>query len=185
MTENIPMESATVVTLDAAPAEGRYSHLPLLKAAAACSDGAILELGSGEGSTRVLHEICANTGRKLMTVESDWKWSRKLSELRSDFHRFAFVRDWAEAPLLPPMGTRWGVVLVDLAPAPARRAAVARFQGAADIVIAHDTEPAHERLYGYSADLWERFAYVLHDERTGCRTTALSDTVDVRHWSFK
>jgi TusA-related sulfurtransferase len=185
MPENIPIECPEPVVLEAPPANRHFTHLPLLKAAAALTEGAILELGSGEGSTRALHEICANTGRKLLTVESDWKWYRKLCELRSDFHRFAFVRDWSEAPLLPPVGGRWGVVLVDLAPAPARRGAVARYQGAADIIIAHDTEPKHERLYGYSADLWDRFAYTLHDDRTDCHATALSDTLDVRQWSLK
>lgn len=185
MPENIPIEPASAVVLDPPPADRHFTHLPMLKAAAGLTEGTILELGSGEGSTRVLHEICANTGRKLLTVESDWGWYRKLSELRCEFHRFAFVRDWLEAPLLPPVGGRWGIVLVDQSPGPVRRAAVARYQGAADIIIAHDTEPEHHKLYGYSDDLWDRFAYVLHDERTECRTTALSDTVDVRQWSFK
>jgi hypothetical protein len=185
MPDSIPQPDAEPVVLDPPPADRHFTHLPLLKAAAACTNGAILELGSGEGSTRTLHEICANTGRWLFTVENDWNWYRKLSELRCDFHRFAFVRDWSEVPLLSTGGGRWGVVLVDLSPGPARRGVVARFQGAADIIIAHDTEPAHERLYSYSDDLWDRFAYVLHDERTECRATALSDTLDVRQWGFK
>jgi len=132
----------------------------------------------------MLNEICSSIERPLLTIENAWKWYKKLVELRSDFHRFAFVYNWDEAPLLPTVGERWGVVLVDLSPGPARRAAVGRFQGAADIVIAHDTEPKHNKLYGYSDDLWNRFRFTLHDERTNCRTTALSDRVDMSSWIF-
>jgi hypothetical protein len=173
MTENIPTQPSPPVVLDPPPANRHFTHLPLLKAAAACTGGPVLELGSGDGSTRALHEICASTGRKLLTVENDWGWYKKLSDLRCEFHRFAFVRSWDEAPLLPPVGARWGIVLVDQSPGPARRAAVARY-----------TEPEHERLYDYTPDLWDRFAYVLHDERTKCRSTALSDVVDVSQWSL-
>jgi hypothetical protein len=109
----------------------------------------------------------------------------------SDLHRFALVYGWGEVPIVPPFGDHWSVVFVDNAPPATRRTNVARFQGAADIVVVHDTDQeGRNSMYCFTADLWRRWRYVLHDDRARKgempkRTTALSDRIDVSRWELE
>jgi hypothetical protein len=188
MTIETPAPSPIVV--DPPPEISRESHLPLLKAALQATEGPVLELGSGDGSTPFLHEACAEQDRYLLTVESDWKWYKKWREMVGEMHRLALVSDWSELPLMPPVGKRWAVALVDNAPPKSRRLNVCRLQGFAEIVIVHDTE--HEgptSIYGFTPDIWLRWRHIVHDNRgrkgkVPKRTTALSDRIDITQWAI-
>ena len=178
------------MNIEKPPAVSRESHLPLLKAALSVTSGPVLELGSGDGSTPFLHEHCLRHDRYLFTAESHPVWYEKWREMAGDLHRLALVRDWLEVPLLPPVGDRWAVVLVDNHPPETRRANLTRFQGAADIIVAHDTEQeGRNSCYRFTSDLWIRWRYVLHDGRGRKgdklkRTSALSDRIDVSRWTL-
>lgn len=54
-----------------------YTHQPVLYEIAANTDGPIIEFGSGEGSTRILHEICKKMNRTLITLDDDKGWLRR------------------------------------------------------------------------------------------------------------
>lgn len=113
------------------------THQPYLLEAVKRTTGNVLELGSGDGSTPVLHELCAAADKLLVTVDSDAGWLAKYTHLASDRHLFehlAFPAStrWLDEP--------WGVVFVDHAPGNNRYAAIERACSVAEYVVCHDTE---------------------------------------------
>ncbi len=96
----------------------RYgSHLPVLIKLVSITSGPIVEFGSGENSTIFLHWACNSTGRKLLTLESDWEYHKHYRRLRCEYHTLEHVRRWhnkiAEG--------RWSVVLIDHHPREKRK----------------------------------------------------------------
>jgi len=89
------------------------SHFPILSAVVANSTGPVLELGCGDGSTPMLHEICRPTERMLLTVESDRAWMAKFTHLAQPWHEFRIIGHdtW------PTQGFEnqqpWGVAFID------------------------------------------------------------------------
>lgn len=134
---------------------GYGTHQPYLVEAVKRTTGPVLELGSGEGSTVVLHDLCAAQGRMLVTVESDGEWLSKFSHLEAPLHKMVFLRDPATIPCLdnPRLvddNDRWGVVFVDHAPGVTRKNAIMRARESAILVVVHDTE---EASYGFEPAL--------------------------------
>ena len=62
------------------------SHRPILEHYARKTDGPILELGIGDGSTPLLHEICKDKNRFLISVENDPAWRDKYAHYRCKNH---------------------------------------------------------------------------------------------------
>ncbi len=124
---------------------GYGTHQPYLIEAVKRTTGPVLELGSGEGSTTVLHDLCAEQGRMLVTVESDSEWLSKFAHLETPLHKMVFLRDPATIPCLdnPRLvddSDRWGVVFVDHAPGVTRKNAIMRARDATTICVVHDVE---------------------------------------------
>lgn len=124
------------------------THLRALVGAVARTQGPILELGAGEYSTPILHELSCAAGRLLWTVDDNYQWLSRFRAFESDEHRLIHVVDphrtwidWSEC---------WEVVLVDHRPAWVRRDAIeeclVRSIGPTFVVV-HDTEPAQRHLY--------------------------------------
>lgn len=122
------------------------THQPVLYEIAVRSEGPILELGCGEGSTLLLHRICEAQGRRLLTIDNDASWLSKYRFLESDFHRLISTNDWLETLQSDAISkTRWGLVFVDSAPWESRDLAVRILGDRATYLIVHDCDyfPLH------------------------------------------
>ena len=122
------------------------SHLPILIKLVLMTDGPILELGTGFYSTPVLHWLCAEKNRKLVSYDSSDKYIEIAKNYITDWHEVRFVTDWSKINI----SRHWGLVFVDHYPAQQRRLEIERVANNADYVIAHDSELEHDKDYQYS-----------------------------------
>ena len=72
---------------------GFGTHLKLLLVAALITDGDILEMGSGDFSTRVLHDIVkmSDVDRELVTAESNKEWLTNHKDMQTSFHKLIHI----------------------------------------------------------------------------------------------
>lgn len=157
------------------------SHLPYLLRALQVTEGPVLELGTGNGSTPVLHWCCELVGRRLVSMESDAKWvARFAAQFASPTHEVLTVTDWDAAPV----EQSWAVVLVDHGPADRRQVELGRVTPHAQIVVVHDTNWYNEKHYHFKAhQRFEAFRY-RYDSPYKPKTTVLSHTIDVGRWTW-
>lgn len=148
------------------------THLPVLVAAVARTSGSVLELGCGEWSTRVLHEMCAARGRRLVSAESDAGWAARFAHLGTSDHQIVVVPDWGACA---EIDLAWDVAFVDHAPFDRRRVDVERLREKCTYVVVHDTE---EPCYEYEG-AFAKFRYRRDFRQLTPWTTVLSDLVPV------
>ena len=143
------------------------THLPILKRAIEITDGPVLEIGCGYGSTPILHEMCKN--RMLYTLEINSEWVKKFMEFNSDTHK-VLTGDTYDIFDELIRGTAWDVVLVDHAPAERRNVEIEKLHHAKYVVV-HDTE---DPVYKYELTFPSyKFKYLYL--KNNPRTTVLSD----------
>ena len=158
-----------------------YTHQPILAAAMTITKGPVLELGSGLGSTLMLHGLCGAMGRELVTLESDEQWMLKFINLGRSWHKFKHINSFKD---LSEYKKSWGLAFVDhgvsgdLEASKIRGHSVEMLQDV-PILIAHDT--CFPWLYNYEKPLqlfkyrWDwRAQYTLWPQ-----TSVLSNTIDV------
>lgn len=123
------------------------THQPVLCEMVRRTQGPVIEFGCGFGSTPLLHELCEQSQRKLITLESNKEWLLKFEDkYASSTHKFIHVRDW-DVILREPeiVNTRWDIVFVDQTPWEARHKTILRLKDTCQYVILHDCDyfPAH------------------------------------------
>jgi len=150
------------------------THMPMLIKCVQMSDGPVLEIGSGLFSTPLLHWLCYEKGRKLITYENNLDYFSFAKSFQSRNHRIRFIKDWDEIDTEAKM--HWSVVLIDHTPEERRKIDAIRLKEKADYIIIHDTDC--ESKYGFD-EVWPHFKY-RYDWR-GCRpwTTVVSNFKDV------
>ena len=71
------------------------THARLLLVAAMMTHGDILELGMGDYSTQMMHDIIEDDNkiekRMLVSAESDQEWMKRFTKLSSPFHQIIHV----------------------------------------------------------------------------------------------
>lgn len=154
-----------------APRGGYGTHLQPLLLAVFNTTGPVIELGAGDYSTTILHEVCKQLGRQLFTYENDPEWLSGFADLASADHKLVQIGAWKQVPAVP-----CGVLLVDHAPAERRVVEIARFRDLAQIQVVHDTDKMDH--YGY-APAFAPFRYRATYERYLKTTTLLSNQIDV------
>lgn len=148
------------------------------------TSGPALEMGIGEYSSVVAHEILQSQNRYFRTVTQDWAWYNKYQFLRTYIDPVHDIRllsggksltTWQQnlESLLPDLYPRWSVVFVDQAPAAARPWAMRQLKSVTDFFVVHDTERMSQ--YGYT-DIFAEFKYQKTFSRVTPYTTILSDT---------
>lgn len=154
------------------------SHLPILAKVMDISTGPVLEMGMGYYSTPFLYWKCKEQGRKLLSLEGDLIWMKKLEmpDFEGEGFNAVHVKDWDEADI---DNTHWGVVLIDHRPAVRRRVDAKRLANNADFVLMHDSEPEIDRFYRYG-DAYKHFKYRYDYKSVGKpNTTVLSNFIDL------
>lgn len=154
------------------------NHLPLLLLSLHLTNGDVIELGSGEGSTSLLRKFCSQQSRRFESYESDYEWSLKTGA--------AWVSDWDHPVRFDPVGGIWrkcGLLFVDHAPGEHRKVAVERMADKAEIIVIHDTEEGGAGDYGLDI-AWPHFKYRLNYNRLcgGAGATAVSNTIDLNRF---
>lgn len=150
------------------------SHSPLLALVASRLSGGVLELGAGISSTCLLHGLCSEKKRKLVTVESALEWMRIFHELESPWHSFRHVSSFVG---LPEYTQNFELVFIDHGIAGERGVSLKACE-CAPVIICHDTNSEYRDLYNYNPLLDQfrfRFSYRLH----GIETMVVSNFVDV------
>ena len=153
---------------------GWSSHFPFLLKAVQNTTGPILELGSGLYSTPLLHWLCEEHGRKLLTLESNRQFYSLLSIYSSPTHEIRLVRDWDKENF----DEDWSVVLVDHRRE--RRAIDAlRLKDNAQYIVIHDSEERHRKKFKYDASFWANFKYICHWKFADPNTSVVSNKVNL------
>lgn len=156
------------------------THLRLLLVALAATEGDVLELGMGESSTPVLHEICRAMERNLVSYDTDPKY---VDEYQRRYGPDSFQHvihhcgreEWDKAEISKP----WAVVLIDHKPAKRRYTETLRLAPYAQVIVCHDTQPENERVYQWGR-AFKHFSF-RHDDLTARpHTTIVSNFIDVR-----
>lgn len=136
------------------------THQPILYEMAKKTTGPIIEFGCGDGSTAMLHNICREDQRLLISVDHDEEWLYKYSEKylgdgffrdNSGWHQFILVpkhegnsllEDWIlfldESEFLKT--TPFSLCFVDQHPGPARTETIVRLKNLATYIILHDCD---------------------------------------------
>lgn len=152
------------------------SHLPILIKVFQASSGPVLELGAGVFSTPVLHWLCLETKRPLVTYENIPEHFAMHQAFATPEHQIKFVHDWDQAQI---EAIHWGLALVDHEPRERRVVDIARLAQNADYVIVHDTEPDHDPIFGFIDKAFPLFKYRYNYKRRRPYTTVLSNFKDL------
>ncbi len=150
------------------------THLPVLIKVLEISEGPVLELGAGAFSTPILHWLCFENNRKLVTYENDPGFFRMNQSFLSDLHEVKLAEDWDKIPIETE---HWGVAFVDHGPAERRRIEIERLSNIADYIVVHDTEPEFDAEYGFAREIFPKFKYCYNYEKTKPHTTVLSNFI--------
>jgi len=150
------------------------THLPILIKVVRETKGPILEIGSGIFSTPILHWLCSESGRKLVTYENEPEYYKFAKQFKSRNHKVNLVESWDEVKT----DKHWSVVLIDHEPQFRRSIDAIRFKNNADFIVLHDTEERNERHYNYH-NVWPHFKYRFDYTLASPQTTVVSNFKDL------
>lgn len=117
-----------------------FTHQPVLLKALKESVGPVLELGSGEGSTELIHNYCSEHNRKVTTVENDISWMNKYkNKLHNEWHEFVYIDNWEETVNKLSI-KQWGLVFIDQDSWIARSYSFKKLVECSDFIVLHDCD---------------------------------------------
>jgi len=147
----------------------------LWQALEATSEGEVVEMGCGFGSTPFLSKYCKDKNLKLASYENDLDWYGKCL----DFHNnITHLIDWGEVSekhLTP------AVLFIDHRPGERRKMDLERFAMRARIIVIHDSEPAADHGYQMRQH-FGKFKYTADWKTDGAWASVLSNFIDVSTW---
>jgi len=137
------------------------THQPVLWTYLNETEGPVLELGSGYGSTMLLHIYCQKMNRILYTVDDNPAWLNKFTSCASDMHRFVLLNKivgnhedashWISFLNREEIrSAQWGLVFIDQSPWEARYHSAEILKNNAQILIIHDCDyyPENNKYFG-------------------------------------
>ena len=162
---------------------GYGTHIAPLLTAVLNTKGPVFEMGCGDFSTPLLHELCKNQNKYLLSTDTSNDWLSLFLDMQSANHEFKYVPvyedDFEKNPkpeLWDSIGNQqWGVVFIDHRPGERRRIDIARFANKAEIIVVHDTE-----YEGYEYEkAFCLFKYRFDYKRYNVYTTLVSNSVNI------
>ena len=176
-----------IMKLKFIPTNNDLSYYPLLYKALEATKGEVIEMGTGHGSTPLLHEYCQKHKRLLHSYETEKSWIIKFEGTANELHTFTLL-DRMAWDACSNMHLSPSVVFIDHAPGERRKEDILKFKDKADIIVIHDTEPTGAGDYQVRQH-FPKFKYCVevlsnwHDPReAGAWATALSNTIDITKW---
>ena len=151
------------------------SHLPLLVKVMAISTGSVLEMGTGPFSTPILHWLCFDQNRPLISYDNDRQYLELNKKFEGGLHQVKYVANWDEAKI---EDTHWGLVFIDHAPPERRHIDVARVANTADYIVIHDSQ-RHLDPYFHYKKIYGLFKYKYVYRKVKPHTTVLSNFKDI------
>lgn len=113
------------------------------------TSGDIIEFGIGHGSTPLILELIKDTNRKLVSVENNLEWLKKMQSLypANVNHEYIFLDDWEKDISTIAPGCMFSICFVDSAPWESRIIAMKAFEHRAEYVLVHDVD--YYPVYGF------------------------------------
>lgn len=101
----------------------------------------ILELGSGYGSTPILHKHCTENSIRLKTLDNNLSWLSKMQGeyAENEYHQYTKVHNWEES-LKELVNEKYFLVFVDQSPWEARTLSIELFKSISQFVMVHDCD---------------------------------------------
>lgn len=153
-------------------ADDYSSHRPMLFLALEKTDGGVVELGCGEGSTRLISQKCKKQNKGFESYETLDLFACRFKNITTK------INSYNELLLAPGMS----ILFVDSAPGEGRKTLVEKYDNSFEVIILHDTELGAQAIYGIT-DTLNSFKYRLNYYPEGMPgTTALSNSIDVTKW---
>ena len=112
------------------------THMATLVNVLQMSKGDVIECGGGIFSTPLLHWLCKDMDRNLITYEQDPTYYAFERYFQSRQHRIRFVENWDDIKI----PKHCGMVFIDHHPSERRMMELERFKDSADYIVVHDTE---------------------------------------------
>jgi len=139
------------------------------------TSGDVLELGMGSFSTPLLHSLCLDMDRNLVSYESDRVYFDMHNHFVKPHHTIHLVKDWNDANI---SNRAWSVALVDHKPMERRKEEIKKLVNNTQYVIIHDSQPKEDRFYKYS-EIYPLFKYRFDYNKIFPQTTVLSNFEDL------
>lgn len=111
------------------------THIPVLIKLLSKTTGDVLEIGTGVYSTPLLHWLCYENDRKLLSLESSDEYIEYAKQFEDTFHAVKKVNDYGEFQ----DDRQWGVVFIDHFPLEDREIQLKKYISNAQYVVVHDS----------------------------------------------
>jgi hypothetical protein len=148
------------------------THMPTVIKVVQATTGPVIEFGGGLCSTPLLHWLCAEDRRKLISFEDNPEYYQYMKVFQSRTHRIRLVNNWDDIKV----NGHYSVILIDHITE--RRAIDAiKWKDNADYIILHDTESKNE-VYHYN-EVYPHFKYVYHWKFSWPWTSVVSNFKDL------
>lgn len=152
------------------------SHLPVLLKIISMTAGDVLELGTGPFSTPVIHYLCVESNRRLVSLDNNKNYISMWKQYRGEFHQVKYIASWDDAQIEKD----WDVVLVDHAPAQRRAVEIKRLASFGKYLIVHDASGRWDNVYHYST-IYPLFKYKKIWDKEHPHTAVLSNFVNLEN----
>lgn len=151
------------------------SHRPLLYLALMNNTRPVVEMGCGNGSTKLLVKYCKTNLHNFTSYETNEVYANKFKDT------VMLIDDYNDIEL-HEYPRRIGVLFIDSAPGEQRKELIEKHFTHADVLIIHDTEPGAEYVYGLK-NILDSFTYRINYEPEGKPHTAMvSQFINICKW---
>jgi hypothetical protein len=100
----------------------------------------VLELGSGDYSTKLIHDIVGGVNGKIITIDTDSNWLNRYMDLKNDNHDLIHYDIDKLHEFFDNDTNDWGLVFVDSGTWDSRVMAMEKYAKTADYIILHDCD---------------------------------------------
>lgn len=160
------------------PTNNDLSYYPLLYLALEDTHGDVVEMGTGHGSTPLLHNYCEIEKRELYSFDEKEEWASKFYPIITERHWVQKIDTW---DFVKENHMDAAVIFIDHAPGERRKEDIVNFKDIKGIIVCHDTEPAADHGYQMRQH-FDKFKYVVEVKTNGAWASAMSNTIDITKW---